>query len=190
MSGKPEVAGEMIKIGLLDRYMAISGKTPKGLDGIAYLPMEPILRWCAFCAVLLRLNYVNSATELLHDLHLDGKTIKTCLRALEITEFPGDWIVIKQLLAKYGAAVVRCAAAVCRVLYGRDALEYTDKILASGECVTLSELTVAGRDLIEMGHPSGCELGETLGKLLEHVIRKPEDNNRETLLSLVETINV
>jgi len=78
LSQRPEIAGEMIKIGLLDKFMAVSGKNPGGLEKIAKLPEEPLLRWCAFCAVLLQKRYINTATELLHDLRLDKKTITTC----------------------------------------------------------------------------------------------------------------
>jgi len=190
MSPKPEIAGEMIMIGLLDKYVAISGKNPEGLEKITKLPQEETLRWCAFCAVLLEKRIIRSATELLHDMRFDGKTIKTCQRALTIPVFPIDKTEIKQLLSIYDAAVVRTAAAVSDVLVDDNALERADYILASGECTTLGELAVAGRDLLELGHPPGPELGETLNILLEHVIENPQDNKREVLLGLVETYNI
>ena len=190
MSPKPEIAGEMIMIGLLDKYVAISGKNPEGLEQITKLPQEETLRWCAFCAVLLEKRIIRSATELLHDMRFDGKTIKTCQRALTIPVFPIDKTEIKQLLSIYDAAVVRTAAAVSDVLVDDNALERADYILASGECTTLGELAVAGRDLLELGHPPGPELGETLNILLEHVIENPQDNKREVLLGLVETYNI
>jgi len=196
LSYKPEVAGEMIKIGLLDRFMAVSGKSPDGLKEIANLPGEPILRWCAFCAILLKKQYIKSATELLHAMRLDGKTIKTCLRALEITTFTVDKTSIKKLLSKNDTTVVRCAAAVKDVLSvaspddcgislnTSNALESTDSVLASKECATLGELAITGRDLLTIGHPPGRELGKTLDKMLEHVIMNPEDNYREKLIEL------
>jgi len=198
MSKRPEIAGEMIKIGLLDRYMIISGKAPDGLEEIAKLPCEPMLRWCAFSAILLENLYIKSATELLHNLNFDSKTIKTCLRALGIVSFPSDNIGIKRLLSKNDIDIARCAAAVSDVTDGGSALIRTDEIIASGECVTISELAVSGHDLLALGHPPGRELGETLNRLLDNVIENPESNERETLLgmwntrfeSIVETLEI
>jgi len=202
MSQKPELVGEMIKIGLLDKYIAISGKSPEGLEKLAYLPAEPMLRWCAFCAILLEKQYIESTTELLHSMHLDGKTIKICLRALAISDFPEEKNAIKQLLSKNDVAVVRCAAAVSDIkmteavksnenaddsdngFYAGSSLEKLDNVLASNECTTLSELAIDGRDLLGLGHPAGRELGEKLNKLLDHVIENPEDNTRERLLEV------
>ena len=195
MSQRPEVAGEMIKIGLLGRFVAVSGKNPEGLEKIANLPQEAMLRWCAFCAVLIKKDYIKTATELLHNLHLDGKTIKTCLRALTISEFTADKTEIKLLLSKNDAEIVRCAAAAFDVTEKSSPgavslLRKTDDILKSGECVTIGNLAVAGKDLLELGHSSGKGLGETLNKLLEHVIENPKDNTREKLLDIVETIKI
>jgi len=206
ISQKPELAGEMIKIGLLDKYMTISGKSPEGLEKLKNLPPEPMLRWCAFSAILLDKQYIKSATELLQAMHFDGKTVKTCLRALEIPAFPEDEIAIKRLLSKNDVAVVRCAAAVKDALVTEavkggegaekiddrlclaSSLERLDTVLASGECATLGELAVSGRDLLDLGHQPGCKLGETLSKLLEHVIENPEDNTRERLLEVSKNL--
>jgi tRNA nucleotidyltransferase (CCA-adding enzyme) len=200
LSKRPEIAGEMIKIGLLGKFIPISGKNPGGLEKISILPPESMLRWCAFCGILLENWYINNATELLHNLALDGKTIKACLKALEFPEFSTDKIAIKKLLSKNDVATVRCAAAVFDVLGIHETgsrqvdgssrqgdgssvlLKQTDNILASGECFTIADLCISGRDLLELGHPPGKELGITLNRLLEHVIENPGDNTRDKLL--------
>ncbi|MCL2820687.1 MAG: CCA tRNA nucleotidyltransferase [Oscillospiraceae bacterium] len=189
MSKRPEVAGEMIKIGLLSRFITTTGKSPAGLEKLCNLPQEPMLRWCAFCAILLKQNFISTATELLQGMHLDGKTLKTCLRALVIAKFPKNSTGIKILLSKNDAAVVRCAAAVSDVFSDTgeiSSLTNAEEIISSGECYSLGELGVTGRDLLEIGHPPGRMLGETLSKLLEHVIKNPQDNKRDTLLSLMK----
>jgi len=189
MSQKPEVAGDMIMIGLLNKFIPVSGKAPSNLERLSILPAEPMLRWCAFCAILLRQDFISTATELLHSMHLDGKTIKTCLRALAITSFPNDTASIKQLLSKNDTEVVRCAAAVNDVFNETSdelSLNRVEKIISSGECFSLGELGVTGRDLLEIGHPPGRELGEMLNKLLDHVIENPKNNNREVLLKLMK----
>jgi tRNA nucleotidyltransferase (CCA-adding enzyme) len=57
------------------------------------------------------------------------------------------------------------------------------EILVKQECVSLKELAVNGKDLIEIGYKPGRELGETLNRLLEAVIENPQLNEKETLLA-------
>jgi tRNA nucleotidyltransferase (CCA-adding enzyme) len=118
-------------------------------------------------------------------MYLDRKTIKTCILALSIRDFPEGSIGIKRLLAQHGVDVVRYAAAAHDTLRGGDALAKTDQTIASGECFSLCDLAVTGRDLIALGHSPCSELGETLKKLLDHVLTHPEDNSRDKLLEQV-----
>ena len=189
ISMKPEIAGEMIKIGLLERYITHSGKAPDGLERIALLPKETVIRWCVFSGLLQEQDYIRKASDLLHNLHLDVKTIKTCTHALEITGFPSDKVAIKHLLSKNDIITIRCAAAADDVFRGGvNSLEKTEAIIAGGECVTLDKLAVTGHDLLKIGHSPGKKLGQTLNSLLEHVINNPEDNTRDVLLNLLKKL--
>ncbi len=58
--------------------------------------------------------------------------------------------------------------------------------LARQECVTLKDLAVNGRDLIEAGFRPGKELGVVLESLLEAVIEDPQLNEKSRLLELAE----
>lgn len=60
------------------------------------------------------------------------------------------------------------------------------QIVERKECVSLRTLAVTGRDLMDAGMSPGKELGETLQKLLEIVIEKPEANTKDYLLSLIK----
>ncbi len=60
-----------------------------------------------------------------------------------------------------------------------------ERILEEKQCVSLKDLAVTGRDLIEAGYESGPAVGEALHGLLEHVLEYPEDNRREILLSML-----
>lgn len=58
---------------------------------------------------------------------------------------------------------------------------YND-ILKAGQCVSLKDLAVTGKDLIEAGMTPGKEIGSKLNELLELVIENPELNTKEELL--------
>ncbi len=63
-----------------------------------------------------------------------------------------------------------------------------EEILDKSECVSLKELNINGRDLIEDGYRPGKELGGILNKLLEAVIENPQLNQKETLISLAHKL--
>ena len=63
--------------------------------------------------------------------------------------------------------------------------EIYQQILKDKECVTLKDLAVTGRDLMELGMEPGKELGDTLNELLEKVIDAPERNTKEYLCKYV-----
>ena len=62
-----------------------------------------------------------------------------------------------------------------------DAERYYSEILAAGECVSLKDLKITGRDLIAMGYTPGPGLGEKLNELLLAVVDDPSLNTREAL---------
>lgn len=64
--------------------------------------------------------------------------------------------------------------------------EYYQQIMEEQQCLTLKELTVTGRDLMEQGMQPGKELGVMLNYLLEHVLENPEQNQKEILLELAK----
>ena len=64
---------------------------------------------------------------------------------------------------------------------------YADgSIVRDGECCSLKELAVGGRDLIAEGMTPGPAMGEILGKLLDRVLEDPSLNDRDTLLSIAK----
>ena len=60
------------------------------------------------------------------------------------------------------------------------------EILQERPPVSLKDLAVKGKDLIELGYKEGKSISEALKKLLDIVIDKPELNKREILLELAE----
>jgi len=59
------------------------------------------------------------------------------------------------------------------------------KILEEKHCLSLKDLAVTGRDLIEAGVVPGPRLGKILNELLELVIENPEYNTKEYLMSRI-----
>jgi len=47
----------------------------------------------------------------------------------------------------------------------------------------MKDLALQGADLLAYGIPRGAKVGETLQKLLDHVIIYPEANTKEALLT-------
>ena len=60
------------------------------------------------------------------------------------------------------------------------------QVLLNGECVTLRQLAVGGKELMELGMKPGRELGSMLSELLEYVIDDPERNKKEILCAYVK----
>ena len=80
-------------------------------------------------------------------------------------------------MAEHGWETARCA---CR-LSGQE--ELLDELETSGQCVSLEQLAVGGRNLDFLEGPA---VGKMLRRLLEWVLEHPEDNVRPRLLKLAE----
>ena len=75
-----------------------------------------------------------------------------------------------------------------RLLSGENASLAAQNLYASaerGEPMSVSELALSGRDLLECGVPPGARVGEVLNELLAAVLANPDFNTRENLISLV-----
>ncbi len=59
------------------------------------------------------------------------------------------------------------------------------EIVAAGEAVTVKDLAVTGKDLIEAGVKQGPEIGQCLATLLDRVLEEPELNHRDTLMQIL-----
>ncbi len=65
--------------------------------------------------------------------------------------------------------------------------ELYQKALINDECVTLRQLAVSGRDLMNLGMRPGREMGSMLSELLEYVIDDPARNDKEILCDYVRS---
>lgn len=187
LTNHTERIGEMLDLGLLDRYVNTSGDLRPETAVLSKLQKKSLQRWAAFSIMLYKAGYIGSVRDFLTALRLDGRTIRCCVAAAEITKLPTpcDKLGWKKLLTKYGVDSVACAAAAHSVMTDDDEPEKQFiAVLKSGECFSMKRLAVTGDDLLELGL-KGPELGEMMRFLLEYVMEHPEFNKRELLLYLV-----
>lgn len=62
------------------------------------------------------------------------------------------------------------------------------EIMEGRQCVALKDLQITGLDLIELGMKPGKEIGEMLHLLLEQVLKHPEYNKKDKLISIFNHI--
>ena len=136
--------------------------------------------------ILKRLRYDNHTTELVsrlvkwHDVAIapEKKAVRRAASRMGKELFP--------LILEVKAADLAAQSDYQRA-EKRDWLERLrslyEEIEREGDCLTIKDLAVNGRDLIQAGITPGPQLGLALQQLLEIVLEDPEKNTREYLLS-------
>ncbi len=136
--------------------------------------------------ILRRLKYDNDTIDMVsrlvrhHDERLEEgtKIMRRAMNRIGVNAFPDIFKVWEaDLLAQ---SDYRREEKFERLRKNREAYE---EIIANNECVSLKDLVVSGKDLIEKGIPSGPAIGEILNKMLEEVIENPKVNDKEYLLN-------
>ena len=135
-------------------------------------------------ALFLERMGADSAAKLLKRFKLDNDTINTVKKLIGLLQrdIETSALEMRRTVKEAGHKIMpilleaRSAKGLC------NNSELYRKIIERGECTSVSELKVNGRDLIEAGVPKGVMIGETLERLLESVIEHPELNTRESLL--------
>ena len=61
-----------------------------------------------------------------------------------------------------------------------------EEIIEEKNCLSIKELKINGKDLMDMGVPQGKEIGQILSWLLDQVLEDPQLNERETLTQMAE----
>ncbi|MBR5319065.1 MAG: HD domain-containing protein [Peptococcaceae bacterium] len=141
------------------------------------------------------------AGRILERLRYDKKTIAQVQQLIGQHErlLKVDEICLRQAAADLGFDGVRNLIAVKRadvrahsdamaqmVLEPFDQMEaLLDRIEQRGDCCSLKQLAVSGRDLTALGY-KGRQIGNLLNQLLQLVLENPACNNREYLLNQVK----
>lgn len=166
LSPLPQTLSVMLREGLLSAC-GIAGDYD--LQALRTVPAEPDARWAMLKVLIPKLD--------MQQFRLPSRRVQLAETAAAAYRPSYARQELKALLAASGEEVAR----VCAKLSGQEAL--LEKILKSGECVSLRGLAVNGRDFPAL---QGRSAGEMLRRLLDHVLAFPEDNNRQTLLRLAE----
>ena len=138
------------------------------------------------------------AGRILRRLKFDNDTIHKVTRLVRYHDYrmPSTAKDVRRAMNKIGEDIfsyymeVRRGDVLAQSMYQReekiqnlDEIERLyQEIIEKGQCVSLKELSVTGRDLIEAGMAPGKEIGVKLNELLLLVIEEPELNTKEKLL--------
>lgn len=141
------------------------------------------------------------AGQMLERLRYDKKTIAQVQQLISQHErlLRVDEICLRQAVADLGFDGVRSLIAVKRadvrahsdamaqmMLEPFDQMEaLLDQIEQRGDCCSLKQLAVSGKDFIALGY-RGRQVGDLLNQLLQLVLENPAYNNRDYLLSQVK----
>lgn len=145
------------------------------------------------------------ARDILHRLKFDNNTLGLVLRYVEYhdRDIEPDLKGVRRAMNKMGSDIfpglfeVKKADTLAQSMYKReDKLNRLaelntiyDEIVRNGDCVSLKELKISGKDLIEAGMQPGKQLGDVLNALLDRVVEEPELNDTETLLKLAKELS-
>ena len=183
LSDHPELIRQVYETGI-SSYVSpgFARILPEGIRIPAGLPRRKYIRWAAF----LRMETPDNAAGVLKDLKMDNDTIRK-VRMLVFwlkEEIPADPAAVRRAMSQMEPEVWDALLELKEC--GADVRSVADKIRADGDCLTLKELAVSGKDLIAAGVRPGREMGEILNRLLELVLEDPGKNNRELLLESIK----
>lgn len=141
-----------------------------------------------------------TARRILKDLKFDNETLETVVHLVRWHDYRFTLTPkgIRRATAKIGKEYMEL---IFEVIYadisGKNPQNNRDKfkqleeakrlykeMIARDECVSIREMKIGGRDLIEAGFKPGKRMGLILDSLLDAVIEDPALNDKETLLNM------
>ena len=180
---------------LLLKETGLSAQIVPGFDAVfapalfsklSRLPAEKSLRWAGF----LLCQSTKQAEAVLKGLKMDNETIGNVSRMIEGAKetLPLEKPAVRRAMSRYTPYQLEGALKLKELMGSPDAGEIRrlrEEIIRDGDCVSLKELAVKGRDLLEAGVERGPMVGEILNHLFDLVLLYPEKNDRELLLKEV-----
>ena len=180
---------------LLLKETGLSAQIVPGFDAVfapalfsklSRLPAEKSLRWAGF----LLCQSTKQAEAVLKGLKMDNETIGNVSRMIEGAKetLPLEKPAVRRAMSRYTPYQLEGALKLKELMGSPDAEEIRrlrEEIIRDGDCVSLKDLAVKGRDLLEAGVERGPMVGEILNHLFDLVLLHPEKNDRELLLKEV-----
>ena len=182
---------------LLLKETGLSAQIVPGFDAVfatlfsklSRLPAEKSLRWAGF----LLCQSTKQAEAVLKGLKMDNETIGNVSRMIEGAKetLPLEKPAVRRAMSRYTPYQLEGALKLKELMGSPDAGEIRrlrEEIIRDGDCVSLKDLAVKGRDLLEAGVERGPMVGEILDHLFDLVLLHPEKNDRELLLKEVRRL--
>ncbi len=177
---------------LLLKETGLSAQIVPGFDAVfapalfselSRLPAEKSLRWAGF----LLCQSTKQAEAVLKGLKMDNETIGNVSRMIEGAKetLPLEKPAVRRAMSRYTPYQLEGALKLKELMGSPDAEEIRrlrEEIIRDGDCVSLKDLAVKGRDLLEAGVERGPMVGKILDHLFDLVLLHPEKNDRELLL--------
>lgn len=115
---------------------------------------------------------------------LSGKGVRRCAYQIGGAELFEQFLKVKRadILAQNPDVIEQ------KLHYLDEVNHIWSDIRLHGDCLSLKQLAVTGKDLIAQGMEPGPGLGIILQRMLEDVLEYPEHNTREYLMELLETL--
>ena len=183
---------------LLLKETGLSAQIVPGFDAVfapalfsklSQLPAEKSLRWAGF----LLCQSTKQAETVLKGLKMDNETIGNVSRMIEGAKetLPLEKPAVRRAMSRYTPYQLEGALKLKELMGSPVAGEIRrlrEEIIRDGDCVSLKDLAVKGRDLLEAGVERGPMVGEILNHLFDLVLLYPEKNDRELLLKEVRRL--
>ena len=180
---------------LLLKETGLSAQIVPGFDAVfapalfsklSRLPAEKSLRWAGF----LLCQSTKQAEAVLKGLKMDNETIGNVSRMIEGAKetLPLEKPAVRRAMSRYTPYQLEGALKLKELMGSPVAGEIRrlrEEIIRDGDCVSLKDLAVKGRDLLEAGVERGPMVGEILNPLFDLVLLHPEKNDRELILKEV-----
>lgn len=144
------------------------------------LPDKKHLRWAAF----LQNETEEKAGRILKQLKSDNDTInrvKVLLRFIK-TPLTPQKAELRKIMSQMTPELYDDLLVLRNVDPSGEITRLSREIRCAGDCLSLKQLAVSGRDLMDAGIQPGKKVGEVLNALLGMVLEHPEYNQKETLI--------
>ena len=195
-SEHPDYVGVLDDVGALEQFYDEYAPKKEEINALLLkVPAEKVIRLSVFFGRSGK-DLVHSykiAERVLDFLRFDNETKNSVLHVIRFSDvkLTTDRVLLRRFLNACGRESYE------NILLYLENVENIDMapvrreiegIVSDGECTSLKELAISGKDLIKLGMRPGREMGEILMELLADVLTDPGKNDRERLLERAKAL--